>query len=296
MPWPFCRRGDSDPHLILAIKVGWGHRRVRLVGASTWKVASVHVPHPRDRLKLSAVHHAFMFDLDGTLIDIAPSPEAVVVSAALPALLAAVGARAGGAIAIVSGRPVDDIDRLLPGLGIAIAGEHGACIRLPEADEATFVPATPIGLAALRTACGRVNEWSRQHRGVIVERKARSVALHYRMRPDLAEAARALASGLARSEAPALIHQPGKMVEELRVAGPDKGSALRALMSEPAFRGRSPLFFGDDLADEPAFTAAAALGGVGIIVGPPFGRSTAATAALASPSAVMHCLEAALCR
>jgi trehalose 6-phosphate phosphatase len=265
------------------------------VRATTLEVASVHLPHPRDELAVSPASDAFLFDLDGTLIDIAPTPGAVVIPAGLPDVLSSIRQRASGALAVISGRPVRDIDRLLPGLGLAAAGDHGASIRMP-GEHAPSGHAVPhASLVALEEVWDRVSDWAKARPGILLERKAWSVALHYRNRPDLAEPASRLTVQLAQEMTPAIVRQPGGMVEELRIAGPDKGDALRTIMQSALFQGRRPFFFGDDLTDEAAFRAAAAMGGGGVIVGP--GRErTAAVAALASPTDLRLYLEEILWR
>jgi trehalose 6-phosphate phosphatase len=125
--------------------------------------------------------------------------------------------------------------------------------------------------------------------GLLVEEKPASIALHYRGAPQHEETALALVGALAARTGLAL--QPGKMVVELRPPGADKGDAVRRLMAEPAFAGKRPVFVGDDLTDEHAFTAAAEMGGAGILVGPP--RETAAAWRLDDVAAVAAWLTAA---
>jgi trehalose 6-phosphate phosphatase len=292
--------GANAPHLILATKLDCGSG-AGAASAFTAEVTIVHLPHPRSLLAVAAAHDAFLFDFDGTLVDIAATPGSVVVPPRLPGLLVAVSAQAGGAVAIISGRPVAEIDHLLaelcqPDSGIVVSGEHGSCLRFANGTEEPGPSLTAAAATALETATNRLAFWAKPQHGLIVERKRRSVALHYRARPDLALTIRTLAIRLERELTTEMVRQPGKMVEELRIKGPDKGDALRRIMAQPAFRGRRPLFFGDDLTDEPAFVAAHELGGCGILIGTVAGRSTAALAALATPSALARYLEEEVCR
>jgi trehalose 6-phosphate phosphatase len=259
------------------------------------EAVGVWLKHPRDVLAVSAARDAFLFDFDGTLVDIAPSPEAVTVPACLTAVLRTIGERSGGAVGIISGRSVGDLEALLPSLDIIIAGEYGTCILGPGARIPVDIEQPSFAVAALRRAFERIAAWAQSRPGLVVERKTHSVALHYRARPDLKETVRLFSTQLQAHLTPFILRQPGKMVEELRLVGPDKGDALKRLMGCPAFSHRRPLFFGDDLADEPAFRAAAERGGAGIFVGIP-DRQTAAQAVLETPADLLHYLEETLCR
>ncbi len=236
-------------------------------------------PHPA----LPPPHRAaFLLDLDGTLLDIAPTPESVVVAPGLAADLAALRDRVGGALAIVTGRPIAQIDALLPGVPHAVAGEHGGATR--------HAPGEPVRAAALadipdawRDAAARI---AAAHPGARVEDKRRGIVLHYRAAPEHGASLRtALAALLAPAgDTPAgdppagdppdsdAFHLLGaKMAWEIRPAGADKGSAVRALMARPPFAGRLPVFVGDDVTDEDGIAAAVALGGVGLRVPDTFG-------------------------
>jgi len=204
---------------------------------------------------------ALLLDLDGTLIDFAPTPDAVVVPPGLPATLAGLRDRLGGALAIISGRPVDQVDALLPGVAHAVAGEHGGAIRHAPAavvERASFPPVPEPWLTRARMLVGA-------HPGTLLERKASGVALHFRKRPTAGPAMRDLADRLAVLLPSHAVLQ-GNMVWEVRPRGLDKGTALRALMARPPFAGRTPLFVGDDVTDEDAVAAAREAGGVGLMV------------------------------
>lgn len=208
---------------------------------------------------------ALLLDLDGTLLDFAPTPDAVEVPPALPVALARLQHRLGGALAIVTGRPVAQIDALLPGLP-AVAGEHGGAIRhSPNGplERADHLPVPDAWLATAEAALAA-------HPGTLLERKPHGVALHFRRAPEAGPALRALAEVLlAQLSSHALL--AGNMVWEVRPRGIHKGNAVRALMARPPFAGRTPLFVGDDVTDEDAITAARAMGGIGLKVDETFG-------------------------
>ena len=210
---------------------------------------------------------ALFLDFDGTLVELAEAPDAISVPASLQPLLARLTDRLEGRLALVSGRSIADLDRHLGRCGVAVSGSHGLELRF--ADGANLPLDAPEGLAEARRALG---EAAAADPRLLVEEKPASVALHFRQAPERAAEAEALAATLA--ERTGLAVQPGKMVVELRPHGADKGDALRRLMREPVFVGARPLFMGDDLTDEHAFAAAAALGGAGILVGAE--RTTAA--------------------
>jgi trehalose 6-phosphate phosphatase len=185
---------------------------------------------------------------------------------------------------VVSGRTLADLDRILERQVVPLAAVHGLVRRDPAGR--VLKGARPAGLsralAAFRAFAGR-------HPGLIVEDKELSITLHYRQAPEWAVAAEAEARKLAAETG--LEVQPGKMVMELRAAGPDKGDSVRAFMADPGFAGAVPIFLGDDLTDEAGFAAVAALGGFGVLVGP--ARATAARFRLADPEAALAWLEAA---
>jgi trehalose 6-phosphate phosphatase len=208
---------------------------------------------------------ALLLDLDGTLLDFAPTPDAVVVPPALPPALATLQARLGGALAIVTGRPVAQIDALLPGLP-AVAGEHGGAIRHAPGATVEREPHPPVPPAWLAEAEAALAA----HPGTLLERKAQGVTLHFRRAPEAGPALRALAESLL-ALLPSHTLLAGSMVWEVRPRGIHKGNAVRALMSRPPFAGRTPLFVGDDVTDEDAIAAARALGGIGLKVDESFG-------------------------
>lgn len=229
---------------------------------------------------------SLFLDIDGTLLDLVDRPEAVRADPATRALLKDLHGRLDGRLAVISGRSLEQIDRILGdgARAIAASGSHGSEHRW------NGVLARPERPAALDTAACRLRAFARDRPGVLVEDKSFGAALHYRMAPQVEAEAIALAIGLA--EELDLLPQQGKMMVELRVGGGDKGSAIQALMRRAPMAGTIPVFAGDDLTDEPGFVAARALGGCGILIGPP--RATAARFRLADPAALHAWLRDAL--
>jgi trehalose 6-phosphate phosphatase len=220
---------------------------------------------------------ALFLDFDGTLVELADAPDAIAVPAALVPMLERIRRRLDGRIAIVSGRSLVDLERHLPLHGIAFSGSHGLELQL--ADGTRLPLSVPIGLDDVRE---KVEAFAAAADGLLVEEKPAGIALHYRQAPRQAERADAFMSALARKRGFSV--QRGNMVVELRPEGATKGDALKAFMTEPKFHGARPVFVGDDLTDEHAFEAAAALGGAGVLVGQP--RESAARYRLPSVAAV----------
>ncbi|HEX8192115.1 MAG TPA: trehalose-phosphatase [Allosphingosinicella sp.] len=242
---------------------------------------SDHLPPPPLSLLTGA---ALFLDFDGTLVELAEAPDAIRVPGELPGMLQRLGERLEGRLAIVSGRSLADLDRHVRCRGVAMSGSHGLELRL--ADGTSLPLYRPLALDAARDEIAR---FAARGEGLLVEEKPASVALHFRRAPEREKEVASLMEELAAQAG--LTVQHGKMVAELRPVGADKGDALRALMMEPAFAGARPLFMGDDLTDEHAFEAAAALGGAGVLVGPP--RATAALYRLDGVAEVAAWLKAA---
>jgi trehalose 6-phosphate phosphatase len=229
---------------------------------------------------------ALFLDFDGTLVDIAPEPGAVVVPSSLVPTLGALRQYLGGAMAVVSGRPIREIDQFLAPLRLPVAGVHGAERRT--ADGAVdLLPPHPLQLvqqaADALAAC---------HAGLLVEHKSNSVALHYRLAPEL-EAVCLGAMQDAVDRSPGLVLLRGKMVVEAKPCGVTKGSAIEAFLREAPFAGRTPIFVGDDVTDEAGFDTVQGLGGLGIKVGE---GATAAWQRLPDPNALRLEFERALAR
>jgi len=225
---------------------------------------------------------ALFLDMDGVLAPLAPTPEAVVPDGRRTAVLKALSERFPGRVAILSGRTIAEIDRISEASVAPASGVHG--LERRRADGSLIrAEAAP----SVRTAVAAFEDFARGRPGLIVEDKAVSAGLHYRGAPAEAEAAEALARRLADETGLAL--QGGKLVVELKTPGTDKGTALTAFMAEPPFAGAVPVMVGDDLTDEHAFEAATALGGFGVLVGPP--RATAARYGLRDVDEVLTWLE-----
>ncbi|HWH82191.1 MAG TPA: trehalose-phosphatase [Burkholderiaceae bacterium] len=224
---------------------------------------------------------ALFLDFDGTLVPIAPRPQDVHVPPWVLPVLRVWQARLHGALAIVSGRPIAQLDAFLEPLRLCAAGAHGAEWRaLPSGRIERFGVAPPPALvdAARRLAA--------DHFGLLLELKASGCSLHYRARPELGHACgEALAAALAAEPGAALqwewLH--GQCVYELKQRAFSKGTAVAALLALPAFAGRVPVFVGDDVTDEDGIVAAQAAGGWGVSVGPGL---SAAHFRLADPAAV----------
>ena len=202
---------------------------------------------------------ALFLDFDGTLVELAPTPDGVSVSPRLTRLLDRLTRILEGRVAIVSGRPVALLRKLLP-IPMLTVGSHG--MEFGARDGAIDIAVRP---EALDMILSEMHELAAGCPGVIVENKPLGAALHYRQSPHAEQACVDLARALADRHD--LHLQPGKLMIEVRAPGGDKGTAIERLMREPDMRGAIPLFMGDDLTDEPGFAAAAGLGGAGILVG-----------------------------
>lgn len=207
---------------------------------------------------------AYFVDLDGTLLDIAPSPDEVTFDHEGRALLAELREFAGGAVALISGRSIADIERILGEGDLPLAGQHGLERRDVIGQVVTHETAGD-GLAAVRD---RLAGEVAANPGLLLEQKGLSVALHYRAAPELAERAHTLMRTLQAELGSDYTIQEGKRVVELKPAGKDKGIAVMEFMDEPPFAGRTPVFVGDDATDEYAFAAVNDLDGYSIKVGP----------------------------
>jgi trehalose 6-phosphate phosphatase len=205
---------------------------------------------------------AVFLDVDGTLLDIAPTPEAVVVSDRIKTLLSDLSTRVNGALALVSGRSIRTLDALFDPLRMAAAGVHG-CERR---DASGHVLLPEVDVARVAAARDELIAWTLRHPGTLLEDKQYALALHYRLAPHLeAPALSEIESALAMLDSHEL--QRGKFVFEIRPAGYSKGGAIHAFMREAPFRGRQPLFIGDDVTDEAGFISVNELGGLSVRVG-----------------------------
>ena len=214
---------------------------------------------------------AYFLDLDGTLLEIVDHPAAVGDGRRLRTLLTRLHRATGGAVAVVSGRALADVDRLLGSLGprLPAAGQHG----IERRDARGRVVHHAYAAARLERVRAQLATAVAEQPGLVLEHKGASLALHYRRAPRLGGYAHRLMRSLATRLGPRFRIQTGKCVVEVIPAGRDKGAAVLEFMREPPFRGRPAVFIGDDVADEHGFAAVNRLGGVSIKVGP--GRTAA---------------------
>jgi trehalose 6-phosphate phosphatase len=209
---------------------------------------------------------SLLLDLDGTLLDLAATPDAVVVPDGLVVTLRTLGAQLEGAIAVITGRLIETVDALLGDAVTAVAGEHGGAIRFAsgaaiERPEAALLPPEWIERGKAVEAA---------HPGSLFEQKPRGFGIHFRRAPGAGEAIHtALADLVSGSTAFELI--PGSFLWEIRPRGVDKGGAVTRLMRRTPFATRLPLFIGDDVTDKDGIRAAQELGGVGLFVPDAFG-------------------------
>lgn len=207
--------------------------------------------------------YAFLFDMDGTLAPIAATPLQAHVPAATLEVLEQLDSACDGAIAIVSGRPIKEIDRLLAPLTFSAAGLHGAQVRGPDGTQVQL----DVDTAAVAEMARRLTPLAEDHAGLQLEHKGLSLALHYRNAPNLEDDVRAAVEAVLQPHLDSFVLQPGKMVFEIKPRQASKAGAIAQLMSLPPFAGRVPLFAGDDLTDEAGFKVVRDMGGVSIKIG-----------------------------
>jgi trehalose 6-phosphate phosphatase len=238
-----------------------------------------------ERLASARSPLAFFLDIDGTLIDVAPTPSSVHVPPDLAELLSSLSARLSGALAIVTGRTIAEADRLLKPLELAAAGVHGAEMRVKAGG--TVSSLTPTLDDALKS---KIITVARMIPGVVVEDKGTGVAVHYRLAPESGPSLIKTVEALAAERSGQLRICKGRMVVEILPSGISKGSALRRLAALPPFAKRVPVMVGDDVTDVEAFRAAEELGGFGLsVAGENFHESEAT---FRSPSEVLAWLKA----
>lgn len=218
------------------------------------------LPPPPPLQQLSSTGPLALFlDFDGTLVDIAPRPDAIHIPDRLSARLGQLAESTGGRLALVSGRSIEDLERHLGPIAVARAGSHGIARLTADGSRLGDDP------AGLPDAVGRALEQFALLHHFMLETKPHGAALHFRARPELETA------GVEFAEAIAMRHglqvKRGKSVVEIVHPGADKGGAVRAFMATAPFVGAMPVFIGDDITDDDGFRAAAELGGFGILVG-----------------------------
>ncbi len=211
----------------------------------------------------ACAHWAYFMDIDGTLIDIAESPDAICIDHALLGLIACLHRACDGAVALISGRSLADIERRLGGVRIPVAGQHG--LERRDADGRLYShPAKP---EAKRHIHEKLENILTAHPGLLLEDKGLTLALHYRRAPELASYVHRTMSRLIAETNAGLCLQRGKCVVEVKPVGFDKGTVIGEFMAEPPFAGRRPVFIGDDVTDEFGFAAVNRLDGVSVKVG-----------------------------
>lgn len=232
------------------------------------ETSAVHAPAPNP-------DWALFLDIDGTLLDIAPTPADVHVPETLIRTLSRASAWLGGALAIVSGRPFAQIDKLFSPLRLPGGAGHGAYIRKPggQIEAASATLAVPDGWKTLlRNA---VKLWP----GVAVEDKAHCVAVHYRAAPDHKKDVEDIVTRLAAQDKKTFEVLPARMAFEIRNRALTKAVIVRSLMAQAPFKGRIPVFVGDDVTDHDGFRAAEEKGGIALDVGIAFDGRPAAVRA-----------------
>src|SRR6202045_4321245 len=220
---------------------------------------------PASRVLLPPLNQtALLLDIDGTLLDLAPTPREVWVPPDLAITLGRLLMRTSGALALVSGRSLNDIDLIFAPEQFPAVGGHGAEMRLSTDNEAvaTHAPAMDKELKRSLAAIAKLSP------GILLEDKGYSLALHYRRAPD-AEKAIYEAVSLIRGDLPnaSIEVLPGKCVCEIKHSGFNKASGVLELMTRDPFKGRRPIFIGDDVTDESVFAIIPGLGGLAFSVG-----------------------------
>jgi trehalose 6-phosphate phosphatase len=223
---------------------------------------------------------ALFLDIDGTLLDIAQTPEAVVVPPGLPDSLKRLAERLEGALALITGRSIGTVDALFRLPAAAVSGLHGAEWRGADGRTATIATTEAFELARQH-----LRRQTADMPGVIFEDKGAAIAAHYRLAPEREAQVRELMEAIAGPVADGWELQEGKQVVELRPRGRNKGDALVSFMRETPFRGRRPVAIGDDVTDEAMFAAANRLDGLSVRVGLD-GRQSLARGRVGAPSDV----------
>ncbi|HEY6983783.1 trehalose-phosphatase [Reyranella sp.] len=214
---------------------------------------------------------ALFLDLDGTLLEIAATPEQVVVPPGLPALLTHLHHQLDGALAIVTGRPLPQIDELLRPFVPSAAGEHGVSLRYADGTREEL----PAGIAVPTAWRDALQAAAERWPGVLVEPKPHGLAVHYRLAPEYGNEVWRLVRELVPPEHPWFRLVPAREAVEIGLRAASKGHAVERLMAHAPFHGRRPIFVGDDFTDEAGMTKARELGGVGLRVAEAFGGDPA---------------------
>ena len=212
---------------------------------------------------VKAARAAWFLDFDGTLVELADAPDQVRVEAEVVDMVQELEHASRGAVALISGRRLGDIDRLFEPLRLPVAGQHGAERR----SAGGRVHRYPENGQDIGTLHGLLRAWVERRPGLLLEDKGSTFAVHYRRAPELAEQLGAFMQDLVARTHGRYCLQGGKMIFEIRPSGMDKGTAVLEFMREPPFIGRTPVFVGDDITDESAFAAVLSLSGIAVKVG-----------------------------
>jgi trehalose 6-phosphate phosphatase len=213
-------------------------------------------PHP-------ALDLCLFLDIDGTLVEFTNTPSETRADPEIKVLIAALVARLRGAVALVSGREIRTIDALFAPLILPASGLHGGERR----DAAGVMHVKEVADGALHEARVALEQLALAHPGVLIEDKGHNVAVHFRLAPQSEGVVRAAVAAIAAPLRERYQLQEGIMMWEFKPWGNSKGSAVQAFMGESPFRGRRPVFIGDDLTDMDGFAAVEAAGGISIGVG-----------------------------
>jgi trehalose 6-phosphate phosphatase len=211
-------------------------------------------------LRTNADDWAMFIDIDGTLLEMAPRPDAVIVPTGLVSMLGMLAETFGGALALSTGRSVAEADRLLTPLKLVTSGVHGTEVRLSQ-DGAAAMLMPPVSAALLE----EVMDVAQLSSEIIVETKGAGVAVHYRQVPELRPTLE-IELGKIADRRDTIVLRPGRRVLEIIPKGYTKGAGLAWLMRRPPFEGRRPIMIGDDYGDESALSMAQSLGGIGLRV------------------------------
>ena len=215
---------------------------------------------PTSKAPVPRPNWALFLDIDGTLIEIAARPNAVVIPEGLPPLLSAISQRLGGALALVSGRRLDDIDSMMAPHRFPCAAEHGAILRFADGSARIQRDSFVVPERLRETLRGAAVRWP----GASIEEKTFNIVVHYRQAPSRGDEIHAFLRSLLAGEDFEIL--PARMAFEIRHRALNKGAAVDAFMAEKPFASRVPVFVGDDVTDEDGFRAAEALGGIAVDV------------------------------
>lgn len=233
---------------------------------------------------LDGVPRALFLDFDGTLVDIAETPEAIIIDPGLPEILIRLKNRLEGALAIISGRSIAFLDNCLKPYHFDIGGLHGLEQRIGS----RWALCDPDNHPSLRKMLLRLEEAVASRSGVLLEDKGCSIAIHWRLAPQERDFALKLARDASEVLGPEYQIQYGKAVAEILPAAANKGKIIETFLQQAPYRGRKPVFIGDDLTDEKGFAVVNRHGGLSIRVGQ---GETAAQERLAAPADLRHILS-----